>query len=131
MLASVMDDLHRAKSCQQRLWLCCQARADQEGALHLPASATRPQEDKHLTRQQVRKLIAAAKMFHVRLAIILLYTTAARASALCGLTWDRCNFERDRIDLRDATNHPARTRNRTDAANCQVRAAGGEACGAE
>jgi integrase len=63
----------------------------------------RPKEDKHLTRQQVRKLIDAAKMFHVRLAIILLYTTAARASALCGLTWDRCDFERDRIDLRDPT----------------------------
>jgi integrase len=63
----------------------------------------RPKEDKHLTRAQVRKLIGGAKLPHVRLAIILLYTTAARASALCGLTWDRCDFDRDRIDLRDPT----------------------------
>ena len=42
-------------------------------------------------------------MPHVRLAIILLYTTAARSSALCGLTWDRCGFDSNRIDLRDPT----------------------------
>jgi hypothetical protein len=42
-------------------------------------------------------------MPHVRLAIILLYTTAARSSALCGLTWDRCGFDSSRIDLRDPT----------------------------
>src|SRR5262245_40277561 len=63
----------------------------------------RPKEDKHLTREQVRKLIDGAKLPHTRLAIILLYTTAARSSALCGLPWDRCDFEKDRIDLRDPT----------------------------
>ena len=63
----------------------------------------RPKEDKRLTRTQVRQLITGAKMPHVRLAITLLYTTAARASALCGLTWDRCDFDSSRIDLRDPT----------------------------
>jgi integrase len=40
-------------------------------------------------------------MPHVRLAAILLYTTAARSAALRGLTWDRVDFDNDRIDLRD------------------------------
>lgn len=63
----------------------------------------KPKEDKHLTREQVRRLIDGTEFHHVRLAIILLYTTAARSSALCGLKWDRCDFEHDRIDLRDPT----------------------------
>ena len=61
----------------------------------------KPKEDKHLTREQVRQLINGAEMPHARLASILLYTTAARSAALRGLTWTRCNFERDLIDLRD------------------------------
>jgi integrase len=61
----------------------------------------RPKEDKHLTRQQVRQLFDSASMPHVRLAAILLYTTAARSAALRGLKWNRCDFEREQIDLRD------------------------------
>jgi integrase len=63
----------------------------------------KPREDKYLTREQVRRLIDGTEFAHVRLAIILLYTTAARSSALCGLVWARCDFERERIDLRDPT----------------------------
>jgi integrase len=51
----------------------------------------------------VRKLIDGTSFPHVRLALILLYTTAARSSALCSLTWERCDFDRERIDLRDPT----------------------------
>jgi integrase len=57
--------------------------------------------EKHLAREEVRRLFEGAVMPHVRLAAILLYTTAARSAALLGLTWARCDFERDRIDLRD------------------------------
>lgn len=60
-------------------------------------------EDIHLTREQVRALIDGAPFPHLRLAVVMLYTTAARVSALLGLTWDRCDFERERIDLRDPT----------------------------
>jgi integrase len=63
----------------------------------------KPKEDKHLTRDQVRKLFDGTTFPHIRLAMILLYTTAARSSALRGLTWDRCHFDDDRIDLRDPT----------------------------
>lgn len=66
-------------------------------------SPPKRREDVALTREQVRALIAGASMPHVRLAIILFYTTAARSAALCGLTWARCDFERGTIDLRDPT----------------------------
>lgn len=62
----------------------------------------RPSE-KHLTREEVWRLFDAATVPHVKLTAVLLYTTAARSSALLGLTWDRCDFEREQIDLRDPT----------------------------
>ena len=57
----------------------------------------RPKEDKHLTRDEMRRLIENSSFPHVRLAAILLYTTAARSAALRRLTWDRCDFERELI----------------------------------
>jgi integrase len=57
--------------------------------------------DEPETREQVRALIGGARPPHVRLAALLLYTTAARSAALLGLLWDRCDFDTDRIDLRD------------------------------
>jgi integrase len=62
----------------------------------------RPRE-RHLTREQVRALFDNAHLPHIRLYGILAYTTAARNAALLGLTWDRCDFETGRIDLRDPT----------------------------
>ena len=71
----------------------------------------RPKEDKHLTRDEMRRLIENASFPHVRLAGILLYTTAARSAALRRLTWDRCDFEREQIDLREpAINRPHKGR---------------------
>jgi integrase len=61
----------------------------------------RPKEDKHLTRDEMRRLVENSSFPHVRLAAILLYTTAARSAALRRLTWDRCDFERELIDLRE------------------------------
>ena len=58
-----------------------------------------PPKDRHLTRDEAEELLAAAIMPHVRLFIILAITTAARASALLDLTWDRCDVERGRIYL--------------------------------
>lgn len=57
----------------------------------------------HLTRGQVRLLLDSAQLPHIRLYIVLAYTTAARNAALLGLRWDRCDFEAGRIDLRDPT----------------------------
>lgn len=60
----------------------------------------RPSE-KHLTKIEARALIVAAAMPHIRLFIILALSTAARNRALLQLTWDRIDFDRGRIDLRD------------------------------
>lgn len=65
----------------------------------------RPQKpapkDRHLTREEAERLLDAAGMPHVRLFIVLAITTAARASALLDLTWDRCDFDRRLIYLKD------------------------------
>jgi integrase len=59
-------------------------------------------KDLHLTKAEARALIDAATMPHVRLYIILALSTGARNAALLDLTWDRCDFERGMIDLRNA-----------------------------
>jgi integrase len=63
-------------------------------------SKPKPREH-HLTRDQARAVIEAANMPHLRLFIILALGTGARSAALLGLTWDRCDFIRGLIDLRD------------------------------
>ena len=57
--------------------------------------------DKFLTRAEVRALMDAATMPHVRLFIELAITTGGRSGALLDLTWDRVDFERGQIDLRN------------------------------
>jgi len=60
-------------------------------------------KDRHLTREEVQKLMAAATQPHVRLAMHLMLATAARVSALLELKWDRVDFERRLIYLNDPT----------------------------
>lgn len=62
-----------------------------------PAPRTR-----YLDNAEVHRLLAAADTPHVRLAIILMLTTAGRIGALLELTWDRVDFDRRIIKL--ATN---------------------------
>jgi len=57
--------------------------------------------ERHLTRGQVRKLIDAAKLPHVKMFIILAIGTGARSRAVLELTWDRCDFERGQINLKN------------------------------
>jgi integrase len=57
--------------------------------------------EKHLMRAQVKRLIAGCDLPHLRLFVHLGYATSARSAALLGLTWDRVDFERGKIDLRD------------------------------
>ncbi|MHA6324552.1 tyrosine-type recombinase/integrase [Roseivivax sp. CAU 1753] len=66
--------------------------------IELP-SAPAPKE-RYLTRQEVRKLLAAEAEPHIRLAILLMLTTAARVTAVLELTWDRVDFTRRQINLR-------------------------------
>lgn len=65
-------------------------------------------KDRYLTREEVRRMIAATTAPHTRLAIHLMLATAARVSAVLELTWDRVDFNRRLIHLRD----PEETENR-------------------
>lgn len=58
-------------------------------------------KDRYLTKEEAAKMLAAAKLPHVRLAIHLMLATAARISAILGLTWSRVDMKRKLITLRD------------------------------
>lgn len=58
-------------------------------------------KDAHLTKTQARSLISMATMPHIRLYIIIALGTGARNAALLDLTWNRCDFDRGLIDLRN------------------------------
>lgn len=61
-------------------------------------SKPKPRE-RYLTRAEAGKLLEAASAPHIRLAIILMLTTAARVGAVLDLTWDRVDLEREQIRL--------------------------------
>lgn len=65
----------------------------------------RPQKpapkDRHLTKREAQRVLAAAALPHVKLTIHLMLATAARISAILELTWDRVDFERRLIHLID------------------------------
>jgi len=58
-------------------------------------------KDRYLTRDEVERLIAAANVPHIRVAIRLLVSTGARASAALELIWERVDFDRNVIQLRN------------------------------
>lgn len=58
-----------------------------------------PPRDRYLTKEEVNSLLEAAELPHVRLFILLAYSTAGRASAVLDLTWDRVDFARRQIRL--------------------------------
>ena len=61
----------------------------------------KPETDKRiLDAHEIRSLIGAAHDPHIRLALILLFGTAARVGAILDLTWDRVDLERRSINLR-------------------------------
>lgn len=53
----------------------------------------------HLTREEARRLVAAAGAPHIELFILVALSTAGRASAILDLTWDRVDFKRGQIQL--------------------------------
>ena len=58
-----------------------------------------PPMDRHLTRQQYEKLVAAAETPHIKLFIILGLATAGRMTAILELSWDRVDFTQGTIRL--------------------------------
>jgi integrase len=91
----------------------------------------RPQKpaakERYLTREEAERLLDATGMPHVRLFVILAITTAARASALLDLTWDRCDMERRLIYLGDPDAKGRRKGRATVPMNDTARAALAEA----
>ena len=70
-------------------------------APHIERPSKPEPKDAHLTRDEVKRMIDACNAPHVALAIRLMIGTGARNEAALGLTWDRVDFERQMIRLRD------------------------------
>lgn len=87
--------------------------ADKRLITHAPKierpSKPKPKE-RYLTPDEANLLLECATAPHVRLAIILALTTAARIGAVLDLTWDRVDFPRAQIKLAlpDATTRKGR-----------------------
>lgn len=63
---------------------------------------TKPEpKDAWLSREELRRLLDAVRIPHLRLAILLMLGTGARNEAAMQLTWDRVDFERRTIRLRN------------------------------
>jgi integrase len=58
-----------------------------------------PPRERYITREEHQRLLDAAQLPHLKLFILLAWSTAARAGALFELTWDRVDFERRQIRL--------------------------------
>ena len=69
-------------------------------APHIERPSQPAPKDRRLTDAEVARLLAAEAEPHIRLATILMLTTAARVSAILELTWDRVDFDRGLIHLR-------------------------------
>ena len=62
---------------------------------------SKPEKDKRILEvSEIRRFIDAAHEPHIRLALILLFGTAARVGAILDLTWDRVDLQRKVINLR-------------------------------
>lgn len=57
-------------------------------------------KERYLTDPEISRLMAADAEPHIRLAILLMLTTAARVGAVLDLTWDRVDLKRGQINLR-------------------------------
>ena len=58
-----------------------------------------PPRDRWLTRHEADRLIEAAEAPHVKLFLSICLWTAARPGSVLEITWDRIDFQRNRIDL--------------------------------
>jgi integrase len=57
-------------------------------------------KDRYLTRGEIDKLLAAPAEPHIRLAILLMLSTAGRVGAILDLTWERVDFARGVVNLK-------------------------------
>lgn len=61
-------------------------------------------KERYLTLAEIDRLLSAEGAHHIKLAIHLMLSTAARVTAVLELTWDRVDFDGGKVNLRvDAT----------------------------
>lgn len=103
---SVWTELGHLRSCL--MW------AAKVGLIERAPFIERPQKpapkDRYLTRAEIDRLLAADCEPHIRLAILLMLTTAGRVSAILQLTWDRVDLDRGQINLRADQEGPRKGR---------------------
>ena len=94
---SIWTELGHLRSCL--MWASEKARL-----IPFAPYIERPQKpspkDRWLTEAEIQRLLAAATEPHIRLAILLMLSTAGRVGAILDLTWDRVDLERGQINLR-------------------------------
>lgn len=67
-------------------------------------------KDRYLTHAEIAKLLDAQMAHHIRLAILLMLSTAGRVGAILELTWDRVDMDRGHINLRSDDTGPRKGR---------------------
>lgn len=80
---------------------------------HAPAIERPPKpapKDRWLTKEEIAQLLAAPMAHHIKLAILLMLSTAARVGAILELRWDRVDFERGQINYRTSDIGPRKGR---------------------
>jgi integrase len=70
-------------------------------APHVERPSKPEPKDYYITRAEAKRLMDAAKVPHIALAIRLMLTTGARVTAALELTWDRVDFDRGMVNLRN------------------------------
>ena len=63
--------------------------------------ATPPPRERFLSQEEGNRLVDGAGAAHIRLFILIGLSTGARKGAILGLTWDRVDLKRRRLDFRD------------------------------
>lgn len=83
-----------------------------ERAPHIERPQKPAPKDRYLTRPEIDQLLAAAQTAepHIRLATLLMLTTAGRVGAILDLTWDRVDLDRGQINLRADQEGPRKGR---------------------
>lgn len=104
----------------------CMTWAKRKNLIAVAPWIERPQKpapkERYLSRAEIDRLLAADAEPHVRLAILLMLTTAGRVGAILDLTWNRVDLDRGRIMLRADIEGPRKGR-ATVPINATLRAA--------
>ena len=102
-------------------WACKQGLIQR--APHIEKPPKPEPKTAYLTRDEVSQMLAADIAPHIRLAIILLISTGARVTAALELTWDRVDFGRGMVNLRNPFDRQQRKGRASVPMNGQLRAA--------